>query len=178
MKLEETIKGIKIERDSLFKERDSIEQIAENLEYKIKKLERDKRKVKTDTRSLNDIDLVRAANQEFGGDTTGIILEVPRRTTEYLVETSREFKILSRQFEFSRTLNKTYKEQLLIDSAIFVNYEEHLILKDSIIDQKDFQINTYHKATDKLLRINRRQRTGIKLAIGIGIAGLIYGISK
>lgn len=177
--LYDSISKSETSRANLLSERDSLIQVNHNAESKLDQSKKELAKIKGSTKNLTNSELVVEANELYGGsDTTKLEILLSRPTTEFLVESAKQVEILSNQLELSLSLNYSQAETIRLDEQVFKTYEDDKANYHSIIQSKDQSISLVLSENNKLDKRNRRQKTITKIAIGIGIGGLIYGITR
>lgn len=153
--------------------------LSRNLEKSTAKI----KKIEGSLKKLSNDELVREANEMYGGsDTTELTILLSRPTTEFLVEEAKKTEILFASLEFSKSLNRNYQEQILLQAQ---SIDLHIKDKDTlreIIDLRNEQLaietdayNNLHRRYAKEIRKRKFQN---KVLIGVGVGLLTYGLVK
>ena len=146
---------------------------AKNLVKSLEKTEKELKQVKGSLKNLTNNELVTEANQEYGGsDTTELTILLSRPTTEFLIESAKETKILASALEFSKSLNRNYSEQITLQQSAIKELTDDRNDFRAIIELKDDHIEIQTDAYKSLSRkFERRKKLEKGLIIVIG--GLI-----
>jgi hypothetical protein len=176
----DSIKVLKLQRDSLKAKSQEITKVVDQKEKVIVKLQVKIANLTKSTAPLSDDELFHLANKEYGQPDTlnARRISMLRPTTEYLVETSQKFKEAEIAIDTALSIIKDQKQQLLIDSVVFVNYDRELDQKDEIITTQQETIYNLDGLYTSLDKAHKKEKIKNKVTLGLIAGVLLYGILK
>lgn len=167
--LEDSLRITQAERDVFFQQKEELQTESNHL---IKSLNALKRKHRTTVANLSDNEIIKTANREYGGDTTGHRLYIPKNTVVYLIDISKEHKETIKEFEILMRIRNNYYSQLQLDSVIINKYEQDKVDYVSIIVTKNKELEISDKAF-KDLKNQQRKNNITKNILITTIGGLV-----
>jgi hypothetical protein len=177
--LRDSLDRTQAERDVFLYQRDQLVEESNDIKYVLASKDKELRKIKGSLKPLSNDELVVEANKEYGGsDTTELTILLSRPTTEFLVESAKELRVLEEKYLLVQALNGNFEAQLKLADLTIDTYKTDSVTYESIIKQKDEQILIAKSTASALDKKNRRHKTFEKVLIGIAAGGILYGISK
>lgn len=176
---EDSLKSSKLIIDSLKERIHDIGTDNRRLVRDLRSSEQQLKKIKGSLKELSNDQLVVEANKEYGGtDTTELTILLSRPTTEFLVESAKEIKILTNQYEFLKKLYSNTNEMYIAQVAISNQHERDKEILTEIIDVRTEQLEISEEAYGRAIKREKKNKRNQKLVI-IGAAALLgYGIIK
>lgn len=177
--LRDSLDKTSAERDVFLYQRDQLVAESNDVRYQLAKKDRELRSIKGSLKNLSNNELVGEANKEYGGsDTTKLEILLSRPTTEFLVESSRELKVLQEKYLLVQALNGNFEAQLKLADQTIETYKQDSVVYESIIKQKDEQVFIAKSTANALDKKLGRHKKLEKILIGIAAGAVLYGITK